>query len=187
MSKINKKFLKKIKLTKKEKGVYLILLNPELYKETNNALLQELLGKRKLSGIYLSLNRRCSDIVSELKSKKINTSKLYLIDAVSEVTGKNSGTNCVFVSRKQSLTEISLAITKAVNTKNFDFLHLDSINTLLVYNDSKTVAKFIHFLVSKLKNSGLSATLLTIQDEDEAKKLIPFISQICEACIKVYK
>lgn len=47
--------------------------------------------------------------------------------------------------------------------KEEKFLLLDSLSTLLIYNDSKAVSKFAHLLTEKMRRWDTQGSLLTVE------------------------
>ena len=59
------------------------------------------------------------------------------------------------------------------------FLFFDSLNTLLIYNAVGTVARFIHFLATKMRVWGVKGIIISLQKESN-KELIDEIEQLCD-------
>ena len=83
------------------------------------------------------------------------------------------------------LSNLCIGISRAVNKFSEEkFLLLDSLSTLLIYNDPKTVAKFAHLLTEKMRRWITSGSLLTVEmnaDRDVASQLAPF----CDKVVKI--
>lgn len=171
---------------KKDKTICIAISNTEKYDITIEIFLSALLKIQKLKGVYVSLNKEYEVMEKRLKSMGIDTSQLYFINGINK-TAENTAnaTHHIFLSSFQSLTEISLAITNVINSGEFDFLFLDSLSTLLIYNDSKTIEMFCHYLINKLRHHQLSGIVLCLKEDKEGQKLIPIIAQFCDACIEV--
>ncbi len=184
---LKKKIDEQIKKLVNEKGIHLFCSNSESYHKVNEIILKELTIKYKLKGIYITLNMSHSTLENHLINKGIDVSKLHFIDSMDRKDLKSSkADNCTFVPNPQALTELSLAITNLINTGKYDFLFLDSISTLLVYHSLKTTAQFTNYLMNKLRNFNLRAIIISLNDDEESKKLIPIISQFCDECVQLY-
>tara|TARA_Y100000294_G_scaffold176795_1_gene200239 strand:- start:905 stop:1492 length:588 start_codon:yes stop_codon:yes gene_type:complete len=184
-SQIRKKIEAKLKLIAENK-IYVFVSSPEYYHLVNNIILKYLTKKLKLNGIYVTLNIPYSQLQNSLKKHGTDISKLYFIDGISKKTSGKipKADNCAFTSNPESLTELSLSITEKSNTGKFKFLFLDSISTLLIYHNSKTIEKFSHYMINKLRNANLSGVIMSL-DEENSKKLIPLLSQFCDDCIYI--
>lgn len=180
-----RKYLSKELKRFKDKSIHIVLTKPEDYQLTNMIILEILIKKLRLTGIYVTLNKPHLTISASLKDRNIDTSKLYFIDATGKQTGKRAkAANCSFIRSPESLTELSLAMTALANTGKFDFLFFDSLSTLLMYNDLETTGRFVHYMVSKIRNLNLRGIMISVVEE-KSNKLIPVVSQFCDDIIKV--
>ena len=141
-----------------------------------------------LSGIYVTINRPYGSLVETLKRNGIDTEKLFFIDCITRtVGGKPEVTeNCLFIASPQNLTELGLALAQAMEMmkeRGNKFLLLDSLSTLLIYNNTETVARFSHFLTTKIRLSKLKGIFLLVEREDE--DLLSTVSQFCDKVIKL--
>jgi|SRR3989344_4879554 len=178
-----KEYIRKELDGSKEKKIGVVLIKPEDYREATIIISEYFLSRLKLKGIYVTLNMPYYSILENLKKNDINSSKLYFIDCVSkQASGFKNIKNCCFVENPESLTELSLAITEAINTGNFNFLVFDSISTMLMYNDLKIVERFVHYAINKLRSYDMDGALLFINDE-KSKELANVIMQFCDKFI----
>ena len=63
-------------------------------------------------------------------------------------------------------------------------LAVDSLSTLLIYNDPKSVSKFAHLLTEKMRRWNTSGSLLTVEmnaEKDVVSQLAPF----CDKVVKI--
>ena len=61
--------------------------------------------------------------------------------------------------------------TKALGTGKFDGFLFDSLFTLLIYNKSETVSKFVHSLVNKIKTAKATAIFTALEGDVEGSLL----------------
>lgn len=79
------------------------------------------------------------------------------------------------------MTEMAILIVNAVRSLGQDkniFVMIDSISTLLIYNDHRAVTKFIHFLISKLRIMNIDGILMTHRSLNSNE----FLSQVMIFC-----
>ena len=170
----------------KDKEIHIVVSDDKQYSKVNDILLTIMIKEQKLRCIYVSLNKEYSALQKRLCGLGIDDSKIFFIDGISKTTGKTvKANNCTFLSGPQSLTELSLAITAAINTGKFDFLFFDSISTLLIYNNVKTTEKFSHYMTSKIRDNNLGSIFISLKKDKETEKLIPILSQFCDGCIEI--
>lgn len=167
----------------KNGGIYIIISTPKTYNSTNLFILRYYITENKKRGIYITLNKRYDDLTKTLEENKISTSQLYFIDGVTKNIDKNkTAKNCMFISSPESLTDLSLSLATAMETGKFEFLFIDSVNTLLIYNALKTTEKFMHFIITKVRNANIKGIIFSIED-DMAKDLISTLTAFCDGAL----
>jgi len=87
----------------------------------------------------------------------------------------------LFIGSPKNLSDISLAMDQAVTSLpgKEKFLFFDSLNTLLIYNDVKTVARFIHFLAGKMRAWKVRGIIVSLQKKGN-EDLINELTQFCD-------
>jgi len=169
-----------------EKGIILVISKSNHYNDTNNKIIKILVNNKKKNCIYLSLNRPSSTLFEEFKENNIDNSKVLIIDCVTKLAGEDveRAGNTIFVESPQSLTEMGAVLEGAVEsiTARGSFLFLDSVTTMLLYNNLKNVATFIHFLTIKIRYYKMSGVIVSLEEE-ETKQIISQISQFCDCKI----
>ena len=63
-------------------------------------------------------------------------------------------------------------------------LILDTLSTLMLYNNAETVGKFMHAVTGKLRNWGVKSVILTMEEETD-KEIISQISQFVDKVVKI--
>jgi len=109
---------------------------------------------------YVSLNKLFDPLIASFKDAGVDQNKFFFVDAITKSTNPNikESDNCIYISSPSSLTELSIAINKVLETGKFEGFLLDSLSTLLIYNKSEVVCKFVHGLINKMK--GANATVV---------------------------
>ncbi len=168
----------------KKGDIYIILVKPESYHIVCQTLLKHLVENLKYTGLYITLNTPCNTIMCQCEDLGLNPSKIHFIDGITRKSGikETRANNCSYIESPSALTELSIILTTATNSGKFDFLFLDSISTLLVYNDLELTERFVHHLVSKLRNLEMCGVLIAI-DEEKSRKLADIVSQFCDKLI----
>lgn len=174
------KALEKISTAKR---ILLFISTPQEYTDMNNTILRYLTNKLKLSGIYVTINKPFLYLEKQLVRDKIDVKKIFFVDAVSRGAGSPvESKNCSFITGAGSLTELSIEIAKKANTGDYQYVLLDSMTTLLMYNSLENTEKFSHYMASKLRALEINGIIISLDDE-KSKTLIPLISQLCDECI----
>ena len=156
------------------------------YQKTNISLVKHLTGEKNIPGVYVTLNKPFENINSVLKNNNVDTRMIIFIDAVTKTSGgKITKTkNCLFIGNPENLSDISIAMDQAVMALpgKEKFLFFDSLSTLLLYNNVKTVARFIHFIAGKMRVWKVKGIIISLEREAD-KDLIEELSQFCDVII----
>ena len=173
------------KLNKLSDYVALAVVDADKYQQTNSKIIAEL-TKQNIPGVYVTLNRPYDNIKEILKKQKINLDKIIFIDGVTKTAGGEitKRDDCLFIGGPKSLSDISIAMDQAIMgiPKKDKFLFFDSLSTLLVFNDSSIVLKFVHFLAGKMriwKVRGIIISLRRTKDKD----LIELLKENCDVVL----
>jgi archaellum biogenesis ATPase FlaH len=163
-----------------------LISSMENYASVNKEILEYFINKQKMTGIYVTMNKPYETLKTSLARDNIDSKKLFFIDAISATVGKQTikTAEMLSVQNPSALTEISIGIAKVAKAKKYDFLIMDSLTTMLVYNTEETTLKFMHYLTNLIRQYKLSGVILSLEDDME-KKTLRSIVQFCDSCIKI--
>ncbi|MBU1111660.1 MAG: ATPase domain-containing protein [archaeon] len=170
------------KLSGLDEYVVIAKVGSKKYHETNLKIIEYLTKKEKTPGVYVTLNRPFKTVKKDLKAKGVDTNLIIFIDAITKTTGETKKTKeCLFLGSPENLSDISFAMDQAVMAlpKKKKFVFFDSLSTLLIYNKVPTVAKFIHFLASKMRTWKVKGIIISLKKESD-KELIDELTQFCD-------
>ena len=169
-----------------ENYLVLVTVNSHAYEKSNLEILKLLVNEQKTPGVYVTLNKPFEIMQRLFKQNKIDERFVIFIDGITKVPGNNKKIkNCLFIESPEKLSDISVAMDQAVNalpTKE-KFIFFDSINTLQVFNKPGTVARFVYFLASKIREWKIKGVIISIKkgsDESLTNELVQF----CDARIE---
>lgn len=165
-------------LSKMHDYVALATVEAENYQETNLEIIRTL-TKKKIPGVYVTLNKPFVTIQKLFKKAGIDTRMIFFIDAITKtISGVEKKKNCLFIGSPENLSDISIAMDQAAMALPREkFIFFDSLNIVLIYNDPVTVAKFIHLLAGKMhiwKVKGIIVSLRKKEDDDLIKEILQF-------------
>jgi len=179
--------------------VVLFIASPKKYMKVNLQILKITTKENKFSGIYITVNRPFSTLMDIMEKHGIDTEKIFFIDCITKMIPAPKGIslvpqkkfevkkNCIFIPSPARLTEIGLALSEALagmkNPKN-KFLYLDSLSTLSIYNDLTTIAKFVHFLTTRVRLFGVVGLIMCVEKKMD-DKLFNILSEVCDITIEV--
>lgn len=153
------------------------------YQKTNLEIVKELTQDENIPGVYVTLNKPFETMEKVFKKNGIDTDIIIFIDAVTKTAGgkiEKKG-RCLFIGSPENLSDISMAMDQAVRAlpSNERFVFFDSLSTLLIYNSTSTVARFIHFLAGKMRIWKVKGIIVSLQKEKD-KELIDELTQFCD-------
>ncbi len=166
--------------------VILYITSKNKYSSTNANILKHYVNKKKNYCVYVTVNKQYSALEKDLKNKKVNTKNILFVDAITPLSSKVDADNAIFVGSPSALTSISLTITSALKKvpEGKRVLLLDSISTMMVYNNLGSVSKFSNFLIKKMQDWKVSGAILSIEKEN-SEEISDYLSQIVDKVIEV--
>lgn len=164
----------------KKGGVYLLVASKN-YQDHNLKNIKHFVNDKKKSTVYVTLKEDPQKFIAKMQAKKINTDKVFII---SSCKAKTKQPNVAHIPQS-CLTSLSIAITTAINSGNFDVLIIDSLTTMLIYNKLGPTQRFLHFLLNKTKGTNISTIILSMAGDKKTKEILPSITEICDKQIKL--
>ena len=180
-----KKFIKNLK----PKTVVLFIIDAKKYHKIHPKVLKTIIEERCFAGIYITINKPYNTLVKYLKENDIDTKNIFFIDAISRVVG---GTikmtkDCLFIPSPTQLTDLAIAMTQAIESmkhKENKFIFLDSLSTLLIYNPFEVTAKFVHFIITRLRVFGLVGLIISIEKQID-ERMLNILIEMCDKVVEV--
>ena len=170
---------------------YIVLVVADIgrYQEVNIEILKLLVAEQKTPGVYVTLNKPYRIMQRLMKQNNIDERMVIFIDAVTNVGNDSIKIpNCLFIGSPEKLSDISMAIDQAVKALQTEskFIFFDSLNTLAIFNNPPTVARFVHFLTVKMRELKVKGVITTLpKDIDE--KILDELTQLCDVRIDAGK
>ena len=161
--------------------VVLLTVNPVVYQTGVMDAIRYFSG-RFGKGLYITLNKPSAVLQAVFERGGLARESLMFIDSITN-TSEHTTETCHFLGRMRELTDLGIALAKMISEKEVNFVFVDSISTLLIYNDSNSVARFCHSVTEKLRNLNLPAALVLVEME-EGKGIAAQLAQFCDAYVE---
>ena len=143
---------------------------------------------KKGRGIYITINQPYVALKQILKRNNVNLSNIFFIDLISSTVSANpeKKTDCLFINSPTSLTELGISIEQILSSvaSKEKFLFIDNLSAFLIYNELDILSEFSHFLISKMRISGVTGVIMSVEEE-VGEKLINTIGGFCDQIIKI--
>jgi KaiC/GvpD/RAD55 family RecA-like ATPase len=171
--------------------IILITTRSQDYMKTNIEILKVLINEDKLPGAYITINKPYKTMKKTLEGEGVDTKKIKFIDCITKTAGGPvdvKDDDVIYLDSPQNLTGLGVAMGEAIRSISEEekFLFMDSLSTLLLYHNAGTVAKFSHFLTSKMRLWGLRGILMAVEKETDPD-FTDQLSQFCDAVVTLDK
>ena len=172
-----------LKSEMKESSIILLIISKDKY---HGELIEAIKAIDSYSSkiCYVCINSPYSFVVDNIQKNSLKPEKFFFIDTLTKsVQAPPNVNDCIFVSAPNALTEISLALTKALNEKHCDSTLFDTISTLLVYENQHSLIQFVHNVLTKLRISKGKAVFVALKDDinsELVKDLYMFVDKVID-------
>ena len=121
-------------------------------------------------GVNISASRGAVEIIQAFESIGVDVSNIHFLDLVS--SGVLGGTdvpysNITFIDSPIMLESILLrtlyTLRTVTNQRNFVFL--DSVNALAIYNDDRMLAEYLHTFINTFRQREVLSVILNVPDQ----------------------
>jgi len=166
----------------KKSSIVLISMESQQHTEAVSSVLKVFVNDMKMGGIYVSVSKPYEQITKAMELAKVRSSNLFFIDCISHMAGKlpDKAENAVFIENPSSLEEISLYIDKLmVRIPEPKFILLDSLSSLLIYNNERSVEEFTHLVINKMRLENVGGIIVSIKQK-EAEALTNTLIPMCD-------
>jgi hypothetical protein len=165
-----------------ENPVVLLSVNPMVYQEGILSAIKYF-SERFGMGLYISLNKPCAVLQGAFEKDGMAPGGLVYLDSITN-TPERRTSSCHYLGRMRELTDLCIAMVKMISEeKEVKFVFVDSVSTLLIYNDPKSVTRFCHSVTEKLRSLSLPAALVLVEME-EGRDVVAQLAQFCDAYVK---
>ncbi len=136
-------------------------------------------GDKKIC--YVSLNKPCKAMIATFQGEGLDPERFHIIDAVTRMAIPNPKPieGCSFVSSPSALGEIYTMFSQLLEHEDFGALILDSISTVLVYEQPQVVLKFLHMLITKASVKGCHGAFICLK-EDMSQQLLRELNMLVD-------
>jgi hypothetical protein len=124
----------------------------------------------EMGGVYISASRGAVEIIQAFESIGVDVSGIQFLDLVS--SGVLGGTdvpysNITFVDSPIMLESILLRTLYTLRTVSSarNFVFLDSVNALAIYNDDRMLAEYLHTFINTFRQREVLSVMLNVPDQ----------------------
>lgn len=162
-----------------------ITLPDKYYDDIKQVLFEYFRNKNNTFCVYVTISRPYNALLKQYDELINNSKNIKFVDCVSRISGiSTTDSNCTYVESPTMLEKLGLEIInlfKEADERSEKFLIIDSLSTLMVYNDPDIVTKFFYYLVNITRSRSIHSAYLVIEEEEvdkQIKKLINLTDKI---------
>lgn len=176
-------------LRKKEVWTTLLKVDSKKHLEIDTEVLNIITNDMGQQCIYVALSKPFSELNKLFRSKKINLSNLYFIDAISQMYGLKCVPvkNCIYTPGTPNIETIAASLQELLCKLKVEkkCVVLDSIHTLLLYNSLPETVKCSQSLTQTLKEMRANVVMISAVEGATTEKLIKELSKLCDVTINI--
>ncbi|MCH2645331.1 MAG: hypothetical protein MKZ54_08600 [Candidatus Poseidoniaceae archaeon] len=124
----------------------------------------------EMGGVYISASRGAVEIIQAFDAIGVDVSNIHFLDLVS--SGVLGGTdvpysNITFIDSPIMLESILLRTLYTLRTvdNQRNFVFLDSVNALAIYNDDRMLAEYLHTFINTFRQREVLSVILNVPDQ----------------------
>lgn len=157
-----------------------LTLPDKYYDDIKQVLFEFLNDKPSNYCVYVTITRPYQTIANQFGELVTDSNNIKFIDTVSRIAGisKSEG-NCTYIESPTMLEKLGLEITnhfKKADDKTEKYLVVDSLSTLMVYNEPEIVTKFFYYLINIARTRNIHSAYLVIEEEEVDKHIRKLIN-----------
>ncbi len=117
----------------------------------------------------ITINEPVPVLMKKLEKDGTDFSNYYFIDCISQSMNIKitRSEKCLAIASPAALTELSIAIANLTKANKIDIIVLDSVSSLLIYNQDVITLKFMHFLMIKVRSMNIKGAYTIMKDGKE--------------------
>ena len=120
--------------------------------------------------------------ISDNFSKDFENKNIKFIDCISRSSGISKyESNCKYIESPTMLEKIALYIInifKGIETDVEKFVVIDSLSSLVIYNDPEIIREFVSLLLNKARSENIHIVSIVIEEELDTNKLLQMNDKI---------
>ncbi|MDD5111425.1 MAG: DUF835 domain-containing protein [Candidatus Altiarchaeota archaeon] len=162
-----------------ETSIALVSMESRQHADTVTSLMKLLVNERGMNCLYISASDTYDQAIMAFTKAGVKVERIFFIDCISRMAGKvvDKGKNSVFIENPTSLEEVTIYVDKILtNIQQPKVIVLDSISSLRIYSNDRTVEKFAHTIINKIRLEKIAGVIVSIKQkevESLARTLVP--------------
>lgn len=166
-----------------------IILPGNNYSDLVQALFEYMHSRPEDAWIYVTITRPYETVIKQFGDFS-DSKNIKFIDCISRAAGISKvDPNCIFIESPTMLEKLDLEIInifkEVVDEDTKKYLIIDSLSTLIIYNDPEIVTEFFYHLANKTRTRNIHIISLAIEEEGEIDKYLNKLIYLNDKILKV--
>jgi archaellum biogenesis ATPase FlaH len=149
-----------------------VILPSSNYSDLIQAFFEHIKSRPEDAWVYVTITKPYENIVKQF-GELAESKNIRFVDCISRAAGiTKTDPNCVYVESPSMLEKLGLEVMnifKTVDEKTNKYLILDSLSTLIIYNDQEIVTEFFYHLANRTRSRNIHIISLAIEEEGMEK------------------
>lgn len=149
-----------------------VVLPSSNYSDLIQAFFEYIRSRPEDAWVYVTITKPYENILKQF-GELAESKNIRFVDCISRAAGiTKTEPNCVYVESPSMLEKLGLEIInifKTVDEKTNKYLILDSLSTLIIYNDQEIVTEFFYHLANRTRSRNIHIISLAIEEEGMEK------------------
>jgi archaellum biogenesis ATPase FlaH len=149
-----------------------VVLPSSNYSDLIQAFFEHIKSRPEDAWVYVTITKPYENIVKQF-GELAESKNIRFVDCISRAAGiTKTDPNCVYVESPSMLEKLGLEVMnifKTVDEKTNKYLILDSLSTLIIYNDQEIVTEFFYHLANRTRSRNIHIISLAIEEEGMEK------------------
>jgi len=154
-----------------------VVLPSTNYADLIQAFFEYIRSKPEDAWVYVTITKPYENIAKQFGELALSKN-IRFIDCISRAAGiSRTDPNCIYIESPTMLEKLGIEIInifKTVDEKTNKYLVLDSLSTLIIYNDAEIVTEFFYQISNRTRARNIHIISLAIEEEgmEKLNKLI---------------
>jgi archaellum biogenesis ATPase FlaH len=149
-----------------------VVLPSSNYSDLIQAFFEYIRSRPEDAWVYVTITKPYENMVKQF-GELAESKNIRFVDCISRAAGiTKTDPNCVYIESPSMLEKLGLEIInifKTVDEKTNKYLILDSLSTLIIYNDQEIVTEFFYHLANRTRSRNIHVISLAIEEEGMEK------------------
>jgi len=143
------------------------------YSDLIQAFFEYIHSRPEDAWVYVTITKPYENIVKQFGEYLSDSKNIKFIDCISRAAGiSKTDPSCIYIESPSMLEKLGIEIInifKTVDEKTNKYLILDSLSTLIIYNDAEIVTEFFYHLANRTRARNIHIISLAIEEEGMEK------------------